>query len=183
MNLILILFTMNNFNNDLSVQIYNPVSVQTESLTVFNTESLIDISESVDIGTDIQSNVLPDSLHVDAEVQTKSLWKLFKKSLKKLFCINSSDITPQEVIVRNNVNNLDPSQNTPTNDVISESSESIVQELVEAYDIMDNLSYGIAFSQPNAIFNHNIIDGIHQYFICYSDITLSVNPDLINFFF
>jgi len=68
---------MNNFNNDLSVQIYNPVSVQTESLTVFNTESLIDISESVDIGTDIQSNVLPDSLHVDAEVQTKSLWKLF----------------------------------------------------------------------------------------------------------
>jgi len=170
---------MKNLNNNLSVQTYNQLGAHTESLTIFNTDSIIDLPESANI--DIQSNVLPDSLHVDAEVQTKSLWKLFKKSLKKLFCINSSDT----------------SQNIPVNDVISESSESNVQELVEAsdhisefnvqvlakvYDIMDDFNFGLAISQPNAIFDHKLIDGIHQYFICYSDTLLSVNPDLINYF-
>jgi hypothetical protein len=198
----LILFTMKNFNNDLSVQTYNQVGLQTESITIFNTQSLIDLPESANIGTDVQSNVLPDSLHVDAVVQNKSLWKLIKISLKKIICINSSDIdrTPQDVIEGNTMNNLDPSQNIPANAVISESSESNVQELVEAsnhiselsesnvqelvnvYDIMDNFSFGLAYSQPNAIFDHKFIEGIHHYFICYSDTILSVNPDLINYF-
>src|ERR1700735_2956137 len=103
MNLIFILFTMRNLKNCLSVQTYNQVRAQTESFTNFNTESLIDLPDSAYIDTNIQSNVLPDSLHVGAEVQTKSIWKLFKINLKKLFCINSSgvDITPQDVIVEN----------------------------------------------------------------------------------
>jgi len=145
-----ILFTMNNPNNNLSVQIYNQVG---ESLTIFNTNSILDLPESSYAATNIQTNVLPDGSHVDAKVQTKSLWKLFKKTLKKLICINDSDITPQDVI-----------------------NESNVQELVEAYDI------GQAFSQTNAIFDYKFIDGIHQYFISYSDTILSVNPDLINYF-
>jgi hypothetical protein len=174
MNLIFILFTMRNFKNFLSVQTYNQVRAETESLTIFNTDSLIDLPESTYIDTDsvIQSNVLPDGLYVGAEVQTKSLWKLFKINLKKLFCINSSgtDITPQDVIVENAMNNLDPSQNIPAN------------ELAEVYDLMDEFSFGLAISQQNAEFVHKLIEGIHQYFIIYSDTVLSVNPDLINHF-
>jgi hypothetical protein len=168
----------------LSVQTYNQVRAQTESLTIFNTESLIDLPDSANIDTDIQSNVLPDSLYVDAEVQTKSLWKLFKINLKKLFCINSSDIdnTPQDVIVENTMNNLDPSQNIPANELISESSESNIQELAEVYDLMDEFNFGLAISQQNAVFDHKLIEGIHQYFIYISDTVLSVNPDLINYF-
>lgn len=186
MNLILILFTMKNlikyFNKDLFVQTYNQVGVQADSVTIFNTESLVDIPESGNIGTVIQSNVLPDSLH--AEVHTNFLWKLIKKSLKKIICMNSSDRTPQDVIGGNTMNNLDPSQNIPANTEISESSVSNAQELaLKVYDIMDEFNFGIAFSQPNAIFDHKIIEGIHQYFICYSDTLLSVSPDLINFFF
>ena len=177
---------MNNFNNNLSVQTFNQVGVQTESLSLINTDSIIDLPES----TYIQTNVLPDNFH--AEVQTKSLWKLFKKSLKKFFCLNSSDITPQDVRVENMINNLEPSQDIPTNDVISEInvqgsveasiSESNILELAKVYDIMDDFNFGLAMSQTNAIFDHKLIDGIHQYFICYSDTLLSVNPDLINYF-
>ena len=118
---------------------------------------------SANTDTNFQPNVLPNSL--DVEVQTKSLWKLFKISLKKLFCINSSDIdrTPQ---VENMMNNLNPSQ----------------EIIAKVYDIMDDLNYGIAFSQPNAIFDYAFLDGVHQYFISYSDTLLSVNPELINCF-
>lgn len=160
---------MNNFNNHLSVQTFNQVGVQ--SLSLINSDSIIDLPESAYI----QTNGVPANFH--AEVQTKSLWKLFKKSLKKFFCLNSSDITPQDVRVENMINNLEPSQDIPANGVISESN---VQELAKVYDIMDNFNFGQAFSQTNAIFDHKLIDGIHQYFICYSDILLSVNPDLIN---
>jgi hypothetical protein len=162
----------------LSVWTYNQVRVETNSITIFNTDSLMDLPESAN--TDIQSNVLPDSSY--AEVQTKSLCKLFKITLKKIFCINSSDMdnTPQNVIEENMMNNLDPSQNITANELMSESSESSVQILAKVYDLMDEFSFGQAFSQPNAVFDHKLIDGIHQYFICYSDTLLSVNPDLIN---
>jgi hypothetical protein len=175
---------MKNFNIGSSVQTYNQVRAHTESLTIFNTDSLIDLPDSTYIDTDIQSNVLPNSFYVDAEVQTKSLWKLFKIKIKKLFCINSSgiDITPQDVIVENTMNNLEPSQNIPANELISESSESNIQELAEVYDLMDEFNFGLAISQQNAVFDHKLIEGIHQYFIYYSDIVLSVNPDLINYF-
>lgn len=176
----LILFTMNNFNNNLSV-------VKSEATTRFNTESIIDLPESsytnadANANANFQTNVLPDGYHVDAEVQTKSFWKLFKKSLKKYFCINDSDITPQDVRVENMINNLDPSQNIPVNNVISELSESNVQELTK-YNIMDEFSFGQAFSQTGATFHHTFVDGINQYFIAYSDTLFSVNPDLINYF-
>jgi hypothetical protein len=177
---------MNNFNNHLSVQTFNQVRVQTESLSIINTDSIIDLPESAYI----QTNVLPNNYH--AEVQTKSLWKLFKKSLKKIFCLNSSDITPQDVRVENMINNLEPSQDIPANNVISESnvqelveasnSDSNILELAKVYDIMNDFDFGHAISQTNAIFDHYFIDGIHQYFIIYSDTFLSVNPDLINCF-
>lgn len=152
----LILFTMN--NNNLSV-------VSSEAVTRLNTESLMDLPESsyVDAIADananaianIQTNDLPQAHHVDAEVQTKSLsfWKLIKKSLKKIICIDDSAITPQDVRV---------------------------EELTQTYDIMDNNQYGQAFSQTGATFDHAFVDGIHQYFIMYSDIILTVNPELIN---
>jgi len=144
----LILFTMNNFNNNLSV-------VRSEATTRLNTQSIIDLPHSsyVNANADIQTNVFPQAYH--AEVQTKSFWKLFKKSLKKFFCINNSDITPQDVRVENVINHLVPSQNIPVNE---------------------------AFSQTDATFGHSLIDGVNQYFICYGDTFLSVNPDLISNF-
>lgn len=169
---------MKNFNNILSVCTFKQVEEQTRSL--INSNSVIDLPES----SYIQTNVLPNNLH--AEVQTKSLWKLFKLSLKKTFCLNSSDMTPQNVRVEN------VSQNIPTNEVISDSniqelveasiSESNIQNLAKVYDIMDEFNFGLAFSQANAIFDCKFIDGIHQYFICISDTLLSVNPELINYF-
>jgi hypothetical protein len=157
----LILFTMNNLNNNLSV-------VKSEATTRFNTQSIIDLPQSsfananANANANFQTNVLPEGNLVDAEVQAKSFWKLFKNSLKKFFCINDSDI--------------------PVNDVISELSESNVQELTNTYNIMDEFNYGQAFSQTDATFYHVLIDGINQYYICYSDTFLSVNPDLINNF-
>jgi hypothetical protein len=186
---------MNNFNNNLSVQTYNEVGVQTESLTIFNTESTIDLPESTYVDTNIQTNVLPDGSHVNAEVQTKSLWKLFKKTLKNLFCINDSDISANDVINESDIpandviNESDISANDvisdsdiSANDVISESSESGAQELLRTYDIMDDLDFAEAISQTKAILEHILMDGIDQYFISYSDTILSVNPDLINLF-
>jgi hypothetical protein len=171
MKLILILFTMKKLINNLSVQTYNHNQVE-----LINTESLMDLpgSANTDINfqhnvlsantdTNFQPNVLPNSL--DVEVQTKSLWKLFKISLKKIICINSSDIdrTPQ---VENMMNNLNPSQ----------------EIIAKVYDIMDSLNFGLAISQPNAIFDHAFLDGVDQYFISYSNTLLSVNPELINCF-
>jgi|HubBroStandDraft_2_1064218.scaffolds.fasta_scaffold43828_3 hypothetical protein len=177
---------MRNLKNCLSVPTNNQVQVraQTESFTIFNTDSLIDLPDSTYIDNDIQSNVLPNVNIVHAEVQTKSLWKLFKINLKKLFCINSSgnDITPQDVTVANMVNNLDPSQNNSTNDLISESSESNIQEIAKSYDLKDEFNFGLAISEQNAVFDHKFIEGIDQYFISYNDIVLSVDPDLITLF-
>lgn len=144
----LILFTMNNLNNNLPV-------VLSEATSRLNTESIIDLPHSAYIynNTNIQTNVLPQAIPINTEVQTKSFWKLFKKSLKKFFCINDSDITPQEVRVEN-----------------------------VTYNIMDEFNFGQAFSQTDATFCHSLIDGVNQYFICIGDTFLSVNPDLINIF-
>jgi hypothetical protein len=205
MNLILILFTMENFNNDssdLSVQTYSQVSVQSESSAYFNPESFLalqgssstdtdfqpnvlpnNLQDSSSTDTDFQPNVLPNNLHVDAEVQTKSLWKLFKQSLNKLFCHNSSDIdrTPQDVVLENTMNNLDPSQNIPANEVISRSSESNLQNVVDRfYDIMDDFSFAQAINHPESLFDYTLIDSVYQYVIYINNTILTVNPDIIN---
>jgi hypothetical protein len=222
MNLILILFTMENFNNDssdLSVQTYSQVSVQSESSAYFNPESFLalqgssstdtdfqpnvlpnNLQDSSSTDTDFQPNVLPNNLHVDAEVQTKSLWKLFKQSLNKLFCHNSSDIdrTPQDVVLENTMNNLDPSQNIPANEVISRSSESNLQNVVDNevisrssesnlqnvvdrfYDIMDDFSFAQAINHPESLFDYTLIDSVYQYVIYINNTILTVNPDIIN---
>jgi hypothetical protein len=151
---------MRNFYNLLSVVTSQQVEVQTDSVTIFNTESLRNISEpAIQSAPGVQ------------EVQTKSLCKFLKKTkclnkiLKKTICMDSSDIEG------NTMNNLDPSQNIPAN---------ANEVLGKVFDIMDDLNFGLAFSQPNAIFDHLFTNGIHEYFIKYSDIILSVNPDLIS---
>ena len=145
---------MNNSNCDLSV-------VRSVATTRFNTESIIDLPQSsyanANAIANFQTNVLPQAHHVNAQVQAKSsFWKLFKKnSLKKLFCIDCSTITPQDVRV---------------------------EELTQSYDIMDSFDYGQAFSQAGATFNHALVDGINQYYIIFGETIYSVNPDLITLF-
>jgi hypothetical protein len=230
MNLILILFTIMFFNNDSIVVVsailvlgvftytfynnifttvhntsntivYKEVGVQTESLV--NTSPCIDSISELPKSTYpcIQPNVLPDSIHVDAEVQTNSfLWDLFKSWFHKTFSINVSDIvrSPTDVKVENWMNKLDTSQSMSASDVISgssgsniqnlvevsdliyDNSESDLQELVSLYDIMDYTNYGNAMSHPDALFDHILVNNIHQYFIYINEFILSVNPDLIN---
>ena len=166
---------MKNLKNKLSLQQYNPEER-------FNTSSIVDLQDSAN--THSQPDLLPNNFHVDAEVQTKTLWKLFKNSLKNLFCINSSDIdrTPQDVRVENMVNNLEAPQNIQANEVINESSESNVQEIAKGFDITDNFKFGQAISQENAVFDHKLIDSINHYYITYGDTVLSVCPELIEYF-
>jgi hypothetical protein len=171
----LILFTMKNLKKNLSLQQYN----QEER---FNTSSILDLQDPAN--THSQPNLLPNNFHVDAEVQTKTLWKLFKNSLKNLFCINSSDIdrTSQDVRVENMVNNLEASQNIQANEVINESSESNVQEIAKGFDITDKLKLNQILDKKNAIFDHNFIDGIEHIYVKYGDTVLSVCPDLVEYF-
>jgi hypothetical protein len=193
--------TVHNTSNTI---LYKEVGVQTESLvnTIPNKDPISELPEST--YPCIQPNDLPS--YVDAEVQTKSLWEL----LKEIFSMNDSysDSYSYSDSVRSSTNvrvekwmdNLDPSQSIPASDVVSGSSESNIQELIEVsdliyensesniqglievYDLMNSSSFGQAFSQPNAIFDHIEINSIHHYFIFINDLILSVNPDLITCF-
>jgi hypothetical protein len=133
------------FFKHLTVQTHNQVGAQTGasgSLQMFNTESLTNIPESANIDSDIQSNYLPyqsnvgaqsDSLPniLDAEVQTKSLWKLFKKGLKKFFCIElSQDNASSNQIAESNLQDNASS--------IYESAESCVQDNASSNQIAES---------------------------------------------
>ena len=175
------------FFKHLTVQTHNQVGAQTGasgSLQMFNTESLTNIPESANIDSDIQSNYLPyqsnvgaqsDSLPniLDAEVQTKSLWKLFKKGLKKFFCIElSQDNASSNQIAESNVQDNASS--------IYDSAESL-QQIAQNYDIMDSSSFAEAVNQASSTFSFDYIslNGIDTYVLIISNNILSVNPDLI----
>ena len=217
MNLILILFTIMFFNNDSIVVVsailvlgvftytfYNNIftTVHNTSNTIVYKEVGVQTESLVNTVPCIKPNISPDRFHVDAEVQTKSLWELIKEFLNEFLGINGSDLVSSSTDdkVENWLKNLDPSQNIPANDVISGSSNSNLQNLVEVsdlicensesnvqglstfYDIMDSSHYGQVISHPNAIFDHIEVNSIHHYFIFINDIFYSVNPDLINCF-
>lgn len=128
----------NIFTTSTTLPTYNEVGVQTESLV--NTQPSIDtISELPEtVYPVLQPNVLPDHLHVNVGVQTKSLFAMFKEWLKETFSINSSDIgvTPTEVRVENWVGNLDSTQIVSTNSMNSvvsnnEASAEITDAVVD----------------------------------------------------
>jgi hypothetical protein len=204
------------FFKHLTVQTHNQVGAQTGasgSLQMFNTESLTNIPESANIDSDIQSNYLPyqsnvgaqsDSLPniLDAEVQTKSLWKLFKKGLKKFFCIelsqdNASSNQIAESNLQDNASSIYESaescvqDNASSNQIaesnvqdnassIYESAESL-QQIAQNYDIMDSSSFAEAVNQASSTFSFDYIslNGIDTYVLIISNNILSVNPDLI----
>jgi hypothetical protein len=190
------------FFKHLTVQTHNQVGAQTGasgSLQMFNTESLTNIPESANIDSDIQSNYLPyqsnvgaqsDSLPniLDAEVQTKSLWKLFKKGLKKFFCIelsqdNASSNQIAESNLQDNASSIYESAESCVQDNASsiyESAESL-QQIAQNYDIMDSSSFAEAVNQASSTFSFDYIslNGIDTYVLIISNNILSVNPDLI----
>ena len=190
------------FFKHLTVQTHNQVGAQTGasgSLQMFNTESLTNIPESANIDSDIQSNYLPyqsnvgaqsDSLPniLDAEVQTKSLWKLFKKGLKKFFCIelsqdNASSNQIAESNLQDNASSIYESAESCVQDNASsiyDSAESL-QQIAQNYDIMDSSSFAEAVNQASSTFSFDYIslNGIDTYVLIISNNILSVNPDLI----
>lgn len=215
MNLILILFTKMFFNNDSIVVVsailvlgvftytfYNNIftTVHNTSNTIVYKEVGVQTESLVNTVPCIQPNISPDRFHVDAEVQTKSLWELIKEFINKFLDHNGSDLVrpPTNVRVKNWMSKLDPSQIKPASDEISGSSDSNIQNLVEVsdliyensesnleiitYDIMDYYNYGLTISQSNAIFDHIEVNSIHHYFIIINDLFYSVDPELINCF-
>jgi len=187
------IFTYTLYNNIWSTNtntpsnlIYKEVGVQTDSLinTQLSMDSISEFPEST--YPCIQPNILPDKFHVEAEVQTSynSLWELFKDWVWEKYNVLSGSIarTPTEVKVVKWLDNLDPSQSTPSVDVNSVVSESHLQQLVSVYDINDYVGYCNVICQPNAFFNHMVVDSVHQYFIHINDAILTVNPEIINSF-
>jgi hypothetical protein len=201
----LILFTIMFFNNDsivvvsaiLVLGVFTYTFYNNIFTTVQNTSNTVEYKE-VGVQTESLVNTAPSTEPISelSESTNSFLWDLFQVWLKKLYGINGSDIVrkPTDLKVVNWLYNLNPSQSIPSSNIISSSSESnivevsdliydnseSVLELVSLYDIMDYTHYGQAISQPNAIFDHIIVNNIHQYFIFINDIILSVNPDLIN---
>jgi hypothetical protein len=160
----------------------------------------MDLPESANINNHFFD--LPNNLHVDAEVQTKSLWKLFKKSLKKFFfCEPSQDISASDSIAESNVQDISAPDHIAESNVqdisapIYESVESNVQdnassiyesveslqEIAQIYDIMDSLSFAEAVNQAplTYVFENFVVSGIDYYNLIIPNAILSINPDLI----
>ena len=204
------------FFKHLTVQTHNQVGAQTgssESLQMFNTESLTNLPESANIDYRMESDYVPYHYHVgaksdglpnilDAKVQTKSLWKLFKKGLKKFFCNEpSQDNAFSNQIAESNVQDNASSNQIAESNVqdnassIYESAESCVQDnassiyesaesllqIAQNYDIMDSLSYAEAVNQASStyIFDYMTLNGIDTYVLIINNFIYSVNPDLI----
>ena len=190
------------FFKHLTVQTHNQVGAQTgssESLQMFNTESLTNLPESANIDSRMESDYVPYHYHVgaksdglpnilDAKVQTKSLWKLFKKGLKKFFCNEPSQDNAfsnqiAESNVQDNASSIYESAESCVQDNASsiyESAESLLQ-IAQNYDIMDSLSYAEAVNQASStyIFDYMTLNGIDTYVLIINNFIYSVNPDLI----
>jgi hypothetical protein len=177
------------FFKHLTVQTHNQVGAQTgssESLQMFNTESLTNLPESANIDSRMESDYVPYHYHVgaksdglpnilDAEVQTKSLWKLFKKGLKKFFCNEpSQDNAFSNQIAESNVqdnafsNQIAESNVQDNASSIYESAESCVQDnassIYESAEscVQDNASsiYESAESLLQIAQNYDIMDSL-----------------------
>jgi hypothetical protein len=172
--IVLSVFTYTFYNNIFTTVQYKEVGVQTESLvnTLPNIDSIPELPENS--YPSIEPNILH---HVDTGVQTsdKALASLFKDWAYKI----SIDLR-----VGDWINNLDTSQNSPSQDVISGESESNLQELVEVsdlmYDITNHTDFVNMLREPGVEFT--ALTETNQYLLTLNDVILSVDPNIVSNF-
>jgi len=189
----------NKYTIQSNTSVHKEVGVQTDSLSNTNLykDSISKLPETTN--PVLEPNILPNGLHVEAGVQVSDrlqveagiqtssnpLYKMFKEWAKDLFSLNTSDFSKSQTSsddrVKDWMANLDSSQITPP--VESVVSESNFQELTFVYDIIDYPGYVNAISRPDALFRHFVVDGADQFFIIVNDVALSMDPNVMNYFF
>lgn len=148
-----------------SIPTYNEVGIQTESLVNTIQPSIDSISELPETNYPcIQPNVLPDNLHVEVGIQTKSLYTMFKEWLRETFSINSSDLgaTPTNVRVENWIGNLDNTQVVSQDEIGSVVSNNQLPNLLNVGESVSNIGIDVPAVDTNDVVDYSYIDLLHH---------------------
>src|ERR1700748_431227 len=164
--IVLGIFTYSFYNN-----IFN--TVHNTSNTNINLDSTSELAKTTSPSIDS----LPNPVEAGVQTSDKSLWNLFKDWIWEKYAGLSESIfrTPTDSRVENSIENLNTTQSTLSQDVISVDSDSYFPELLDVirtglYDIeAEKDLYDLLVDSTNVFEFTEIIDGVYTYTVTIAD--------------